>query len=251
MKYATSESNRFKLNVYRDIIDQGDIEVDKIHNEIIDNSIDLLILRVNSNLKHLHHQLNKLPYQVLHCDNLVYYKCDLFKNDISDIANQLKFVSFTSEHKPILKTIVPEIFKDYQNHYFSNPLLDKKNIIDGYIEWVISNSLTERFNDKLWIVYNSTNQVVGFAKCNYNEYESICEGVLFGVLPTFSNMGIYTDLIRYSKKFFREKGIQTMIVSTQLNNYSVQRVWTKENFLISHSYDTYHINTLTKAINNF
>ncbi|MFN5444571.1 MAG: hypothetical protein ACK48V_10115, partial [Crocinitomicaceae bacterium] len=62
-------------------------------------------------------------------------------------------------------------------------------------------------------------------------------------------MGIYTDLIRYSKFFFKEMGIHTMIVSTQLNNFSVQRVWTKENFLISHSYDTYHVNIVTKTIN--
>jgi hypothetical protein len=242
MRFSLTESDRFKLNVYREIIEDGDIDIHTIKTEVERNKIDLLILRINSSLKSINYKLTELPYDVIHCDNLVYYQCDLKKHISTDLLNELLFIPFSLEHIPVLKTIIPIIFNNYKNHYFSNPIINKENIVDGYIEWMINNIIDEHYSENLWLVFNADNEVVGFAKCNYNKAESYCEGLLYGVLPNFSNKGIYTDLIRFTKNHYREIGIDTMKVSTQLTNYSVQRVWVKEKFNLSHSYDTYHIN---------
>ncbi len=249
MIYSPTESLRFKKNIFRKTIEiSNQFEIDKLKKDLSNFRVDILFLRINTLLKYEQYKLTNIGYTTLHCDSLVYYKCSLFHNQKEDLKNKLNFIIVTKNNYEILAEIIPLIFHNYQNHYYSNPLLDKDDIVDGYIEWVIKSIIEFKTDEITWIVYNEFNEIVGFAKCSFNIKESSCEGILFGVLPNYSNGGIYTDLIRYTKNYFADLGIETMVVSTQLQNYAVQKIWAREKFHMYKSYDTYHINSLLNRL---
>ena len=235
---SDKESTRFGINVHRAILET--ISDDEVYGYISDNNVDLLILRVPCEKKNEHYKLYKKDYTVLHADTLVYYFSSLKKMGLLDIRNDLKFVPLSTENQHILNEIIPMIFKDYTNHYFSNPFLDKFNIYEGYVEWAKSYAGKTDSKRLGWLVY-SKDQICSFATCSLDDSKKECEGILFGVLPSFSGKGIYTDLIKFTQNYFKEKGFNTMWVSTQIQNYSVQKSWINTGFVFKKAIDTYHI----------
>jgi acyl dehydratase len=63
-------------------------------------------------------------------------------------------------------------------------------------------------------------------------------------MPNFAGKGIYSDMIKYTQQFFKDGGYSSMWVSTQIQNYSVQKAWLNEGFFLKKSFETYHINAL-------
>ena len=235
--YSDVDSQRFGINVFRATLDSVDIE--NLKEQIKTDSIDLVILRLPSATKDQHSALHQLGFQIIHADTLVYYFCTL-NNEITPLRNELSFEIISEENSEILNEIVPLIFKDYTSHYASNPMLDKAKTSAGYIEWAKSYVKTANPNRISWLVKNG-NDIIGFATCSFNPEKKECEGVLYGVMPEASGKGIYTDIIRFTQSYFKDLGYKTMWVSTQIQNYSVQKAWIKENFQLKKAFDTYHI----------
>ncbi|MEY4539982.1 MAG: hypothetical protein RLZZ306_1739 [Bacteroidota bacterium] len=235
--FSDVDSQRFGINVFRATLDAVDIE--NLKDQINSDEIDLIILRLPSATKDQHSALHQLGYQVIHADTLVYYFCTL-NNEITPLRNDLSFEVISEENKDFLNEIVPIIFKDYTNHYASNPNLDQAKTSEGYIEWAKSYLTTTNPNRISWLVKNG-NVIIGFATCSFNQEKNECEGVLYGVMPEASGKGVYTDIIRFTQSYFKDLGYKTMWVSTQIQNYSVQKAWIKESFLLKKAFDTYHI----------
>jgi acyl dehydratase len=234
------ESKRFGMNVLR--VNAATLNYKEISKLIFDNEIDLTILRIpTENIGQLQ-QLNKLGCTYIQADTLVYYFANLNKIEISPLQNaNIQFVLATKNDTTILQSLVEKIFANYSNHYNTNLYLNKQDIVEGYKEWVID--FLDVIDKFVFIVYKN-NKPIGFATCAIENAEA--EGVLYGVLPSEKGGGIYTDIIRYTQYFFKSKGVQTMKVSTQINNYAVQKVWSKEGFVLTQSYATVHINSFLK-----
>ena len=241
ISFSEIESSRFGLNIYREKFISFNIE--EVTEFVSENSnFDIIILRYPTNTLYEHYRLLSLPHsKVIHADSLLYYKALLSSLPISPLRNELIFEEVTPENSGLLQDIIPTIFKGYQNHYFANPILDRKKILEGYIEWAIS--YADIADGRIaWLVRDKmTYKLSAFATCSYDDNNAECEGVLYGVMPDSSGRGIYSDLIAYSKNYFKNKGYQTMLVSTQLQNYAVQNVWSKSGFKLSSSWETYHI----------
>jgi hypothetical protein len=234
------DSDRFNLNIHRGVL--SNFNIDEIRDYIECNQLDILILRVDSAIKDQQSELFSLVYPTIHCDTLVYYELDLKSHNPRSLKNDLNFEEINSENRDVITELVPQIFNNYKNHYSSNPYLDKRDIIDGYIQWANEYTTNEQTGKISWLVRDSKNEIIGFATCSYNDETYLCEGVLYGIVPTKSGGGIYGDLIRFTQNYFKEKGFLKMIVSTQVQNYAVQKVWSREGFHMNKCYDTYHIN---------
>jgi predicted acetyltransferase len=235
--FSDVDSQRFGINVFRATLNE--VDIGNLKDQIEADAIDLIILRLPSATKDKHSTLHLLDCQIIHADTLVYYFCTL-NNQITPLRNDLSFEIISDENKGILNEIVPIIFKDYTSHYASNPMLDKVKTSAGYIEWAKSYVTTANPNRISWLVKNE-NQIIGFATCSFNQDKNECEGVLYGVMPEASGKGVYTDIIRFTQSYFKDLGYKTMWVSTQIQNYSVQKAWIKENFQLKKAFDTYHI----------
>lgn len=239
-KYYKSiiESERFNMNISRG--SSENIELKEIHKEILKSKTDIFFLRIPSSKSNQIQNLSKLGYEFFQSDTLVYYYVDFEKYTPKQLRNDnLSFKKASIEDIQVLSELVSEIFVGYTNHYFSNKYLNKEDIITGYTEWVL-NFLNDE-NKEVFII-NKEGSAIAFATCSLED--DIAEGVLYGVSPSSSGGGVYSDMIRYTQKYFSEKGIKQMKVSTQVQNYAVQKVWGREGFYMKESFATIHINTL-------
>jgi len=238
LNFTAPESKRFGLKIFRGMLDTIDLKY--LNRTISENFVDVAIFRIPTKNNAEITKLSKLGFPYLQADTLVYYYADFNTYSIKPLQNSdLNFVPFSKENIPIIEQLVDEIFVGYTNHYDSNPYFDKTNIMDGYKEWMLSfigNS------DKIgWIVVKD-NKNIGFASCSITD--SVAEGVLYGVVPWAAGGGVYTDIIRFTQQYMKNKGIGTMKVSTQIQNHAVQKVWGREGFVLKESYATIHINSL-------
>ncbi len=239
INYSDVESNRFNLNIYRAKLE--DVKQGILKKELINNNADLLILRLPSANKNVHSKLLNIGFEVIHADTLVYYIVNLSTHEVKPLRNDLTFEIIDDSNISVLKEIIPIIFQDYQNHYFSNPILDKEKITEGYIEWASSYYSQ---TGKISFLVKKEGQVAGFATCSFDAEKQESEGVLYGVMPNFAGKGIYSDMIKFTQQYFKDKGFRSMWVSTQIQNYSVQKAWLNEGFFLKKSFETYHINSL-------
>ena len=238
--YSEIESKRFGLRVYRG--QYKDFDTSDVESIIKKDNFDIIIVRYPTATLYEHFRL--VGYEnciTIHADSLVYYVAPLQEIDIKPLRNNLRFEVVTSESDKCLDALVETIFSGYQNHYYANPCLQRKAITDGYIEWAKSYARCE--NGKIaWMAKDGlSGDVVAFATCFNNADESECEGILYGVMPEFSGRGIYADLIRFTQGYFKSIGMEKMKVSTQLQNYKVQKVWNSHGFKLDKSFETYHI----------
>ena len=241
-KYSPVESNRFGLKVYRGLLD--DINPDKILYTILKENIDVAIFRIPAERQESLFLLEKTGFPYLLTDTLVYYHVDLKTCAPNELRNEnLKFIEFAPQHFEIMDKLVTEIFPSYKNHYTSNPILSI-NLINAYKEWA-RNFVTNVTQGKYAWLIKQDDLFIGFALCSFKDDES--EGVLYGIIPSYSGKGVYGDLIRFTQRFFKKSGFSTMKISTQVNNYAVQKVWSREGFVMKQAFLTIHINSLMSA----
>ncbi len=235
---SEKESSRFNMNILR--VNMQSLDTKELNQTILQNNTDLTILRIPcENLAQIP-KLELLGFPFYQTDTLVYYYTDFEKHTPNELKNQdLVFTEAKNSDKEQIANMVDVIFPGYTNHYNSNPYIDKQNILEGYKEWVID--YIEKENKFVFIITRNSENV-GFATCSVENGEA--EGVLYGVLPEAAGGGVYSDIIRYTQSFFKDKGIKVMKVSTQVQNYAVQKVWSREGFFMTKSFATIHINSL-------
>lgn len=235
---SEKESTRFNMNILR--VKMESLDVKELNKHILKENTDLTILRIPCENGAQISKLQILGYPYFQTDTLVYYYVDFGKHVPNELKNKdLLFNIATKNDKEEIANLVDLIFPGYTNHYNSNPYIDKQNIIEGYKEWVLD--YIEKENKYVFLV-NKNGKNIGFATCSVENGEA--EGVLYGVLPEAAGGGVYSDIIRYTQKYMKNKGINIMKVSTQVQNYAVQKVWGREGFILLKSFATIHINSL-------
>jgi len=244
LNFSNKESNRFKMNIYRGNFESLNKEnIKYIKNKILTQNIDSVILRIPTEELSNITAIESMGFPYIVTDTLVYYEVDFNKYDIKVLKNKdLEFIKIDDNNKSKLNLLIENIFLGYSNHYNSNPYFNKKDIVEGYKEW--ATGLIDERNGKLGWLVKKDNNTLGFATCTFNKVNNISEGVLYGVESFASGGGVYSDIIRFTQKYFKKIGITKMKVSTQIQNYAVQKVWVREGFTLKQSYNTIHINSL-------
>lgn len=233
------DSARFDLDVVRG--KQLEPDSKAIAKAIFENDCDLAIIRVPSAANGIH-GISRWSLPLIHADTLVYYTCDLRKYSPAPLRNpDLTFRKAAPGDMEALRELISETFRHYRSHYHANPLLDPVRILAGYQEWAEGHALAP--GRILWIGERN-GRLAAFAACSESADGLTGEGVLYGVSPRESGGGIYGDLIRHTQADFAARGFSSMRVSTQVNNFAVQKVWAREGFHLFEAWDTYHINAL-------
>jgi GNAT superfamily N-acetyltransferase len=240
LNYSPLESDRFGFNIYRGNIVVLDIPA--LYDSIQQLKIDIAILRLPCTQNHTLHQLEALGFPYIVADTLVYYSIDLEKCALNNFKNtDITFVKANETHRAVMIGLVDAIFVNYTTHYASNPHFKENLIRAGYTEWLLN--YIEGSGKLVWLV-EQAGEYIGFASCSFDADTEVCEIVLNGVLPTHAGKGIYTDIVRYAKQHFKAANYKTMLISTQIQNYAVQKVWGREGLSIKNAYTTLHINAM-------
>lgn len=236
--YSTLESKRFGRLIFRGNMDKMDVEV--LRQVIAAHDPDTIIVRMPVSEQWKMSALNELGREVIFADTLVYYQVDLEQTTfgrLRDGEGELRFEVADVSKEAVVDDLIARIFKNYTNHYFSNPLLNREKIVDGYEEWA-GNVIREPGN--LSVLVYSGGEPVGFIICS--RMGDTAEIILNGVLPQEEGKGIYTQLVRFVKQHFHEQGVKYLKVSTQIQNFAVQKVWDREGMSLSAAFVTVHLN---------
>lgn len=244
MNYSEVESRRFGLDIYRGYIDSVDEK--ELLKDLITADVDIAILRLPVEKSTEIHRLGHTGIPYLIADTHVYYQVNLQKLVPPLPKNaDLEFLEAMESDSGTLNQLVEAIFPHYKNHYSSNPYFDRTHILEGYKEWARNYLSGEGSNKKVWLVKRDM-QTIGFAIFSFDNAEE-CECVLHGVLPEHSGVGVYGDILRFAQSYFKREGFARMITKTQIQNFVVQKAWSREGFSLYKAYYTIHINALLKA----
>jgi GNAT superfamily N-acetyltransferase len=239
MEYSPLESRRFGLKVLRGSADK--LDAYGLLQTIVEQQADVAILRLPSTEQHTLHKLELMPFPVVVADTLVYYQCDMTVAPPKPLRNtDLEVRIAQPEDRQLLQSLIDEIFQDYSTHYYSNPVFDRQQILDGYKEWTLG--YLEPGDSRVCFLFYRNGQAIAFVTCNLMAEHG--EIVLGGVLPSAQGGGVYSDFIRYSMKYIAEHGLSKVLVSTQIQNYAVQKVWVREGYTLIKAYSTVHVNAL-------
>jgi|SRR6185436_17221180 len=170
-------------------------------------------------------------------DTLLYYALELARAPEKALPAHLRLAR-KDELEPLL-AIATDSFRGYSGHYHADPRLDRAACDATYTSWVERSLLDPTVADAVYTC-ELDGEPAAFATMRRNSDEE-GEGVLFGVAPRAQGRGIYADLIRAGIEWCRARGMKRMVVSTQVTNLAVQKVWVRQGFEPSASYYTFHL----------
>jgi len=243
LSYSKVESSRFGLRVFRVVLD--DLDTDDLLATILREQPDVVIGRLPAVNQGQLARLDRLGIPWVSADSLVHYYADLDRFQPTALRNQdLEFSEATPDDADLLGSLIEEIFPGYTNHYYSNPVLDRSSILEGYVEWANGYIGGGDSDVTVWLAHRGDTPVA-FATCRYTPDEA--EGVLYGVRPNESGKGVYGDLIRFTLADSKKRGVERMHVSTQVQNFAVQAAWVRQGFVMRDALVTFHINAMLSA----
>lgn len=134
--------------------------------------------------------------------------------------------------------VATEAFRNYASHYHADEQLDPDRCNEVYASWA-SRLCKLRGASHEVLVAEVNGDIVGFAALRLNDTVE-GDGVLYGLLPTFQQKGIFRSLLARSLEWCRLQGMHQMRYTTQLVNISVQKVCTRLGFELAESDYTFH-----------
>jgi GNAT superfamily N-acetyltransferase len=129
-------------------------------------------------------------------------------------------------------------FSQYVGHYHTDPRLDSSAADAAYAEWAETSTARADATSPVLLV-QIEGRTVGFLTLRATSDEEI-ELVLSAVDPASRLPGVYAILIARGVSWAAAHGYTRVVTSTQVNNYSVQSVWTRLGFRLDRCLHTFH-----------
>lgn len=171
-------------------------------------------------------------------DTLLYYSGEIGKvSTPADSGNVLVRTLEPGEAEQV-EAVAAEAFKEYYGHYHADPRLDRATCDEIYTDWAYRSCLSKEVADEV-LVAVLEGEIAGFATLRLVGSEE-GEGVLFGVAPAAQGRGVYRSFMLEAVQWFAAMGVKRVLVSTQITNLAVQRVWVRLGFEPAGSYYTFH-----------
>lgn len=200
------------------------------------NAVKLLIARCPVSELQVAQAMEREGFQLM--DTLVYYRRELLKMPAPTDIGKATIRPLQPGEEEKIKAIAAECFQGYFGHYHADERLDRTQCDEVYISWAYRSCTSCDVADEV-LVADLAGSIVGFATLRLNN-EQEGEGVLFGVTPSAQGKGIYRSFMIHAMTWCLSKRAKIMIVSTQITNTAVQKVWTRLGFEPSHAYYTFH-----------
>lgn len=198
--------------------------------------IDLLIARCPTSELRTAQEMEGAGFLLM--DTLVYYSFDLVRRVIPDDSPRVRVRKILPGDEAEVERVAAVAFQGYYGHYHADPRLDRSKCDEGYVSWAVRSCTLKQVATEV-LVAERDNKIVGFATLRLNNPEE-GEGVLFGVAPEAQGIGIYRSFMVSAMQWCKEQQVKRMIVSTQVTNVAVQKVWCRVGFEPAFSYYTFH-----------
>jgi GNAT superfamily N-acetyltransferase len=228
------DSERFGIRVARANVTLESL--DQALDSCAAQQINLLIARCSTKELGTAQKMETLGFLVM--DTLVYYTFDLDKRTIPEDSARAQVRKFVPDDKVQIQKVAAAAFKGYYGHYHADNRLDRSKCDEGYVSWAVRSCTSKQVTTEV-LVAEVDDKVIGFATLRLNTPEE-GEGVLFAVAPEAQGMGIYRSFMVNGMQWCKGQGAKRMVVSTQVTNAAVQKVWCRVGFEPAQSFYTFH-----------
>jgi GNAT superfamily N-acetyltransferase len=171
-------------------------------------------------------------------DTLLYYEATLTQAPIPEPRLAIPIRAATAGEGDAVGALARAAFADYFSHYHADLGFDRAKVDDAFVDWARRSCQDQSVADRVFVA-DDGDALGGFATLRFNDGAE-GEGILFGVHPSYQGKGIYRDFMITGMRWCLEHGRTRMIVSTQINNYTVQRAWVRLGFVHYRSFYTLH-----------
>lgn len=201
-----------------------------------ENAVKFCIARVTADALDVVQGMEATGFRLM--DTLVYYAFKFGKKALLNDDSGHRIRPIQPRDIGQVKVIAEASFQGYYGHYHADPRLNKADCDAVYTSWAVNSASSKDFADEVLVVEGGEG-LNGFATLRMNDpLEG--EGVLFGVAPQAQGQGIYRTMMIGGMHWVHSKGAERMVVSTQLTNIAVQKVWARLGFEMDRAYYTFH-----------
>jgi len=198
--------------------------------------IDLLVARCRTSDLEAAQGMESKGFLLM--DTLLYYSFDLTKKEIPGDPCEVRVRRLLPGDEAEISRVASAAFKGYMGHYHADRRLDSGQCDEAYRSWAERSCTTDKAADEV-LVAELGGKVAGFATLRLNSPQEV-EGLLFAVAPESQGKGICRLFMIRSLQWCRAQGAKRMVISTQVTNVSMQKVWCRTGFEPSDSYYTFH-----------
>lgn len=171
-------------------------------------------------------------------DTLVYYTRKRLDGSAPALPAGYRWRLATPADADAVERLAGLTFAGYAGHYHADARLDRAAADAVYADWAANSCRSAAVADAV-IVLEDESGLAAFATLK-DRGQGVFEGVLFGVHPQHQGRGLYNGLMQLAQHWAAARGFGQMLVSTQVTNLSVQKVWCRLGFEPSASYYTLH-----------
>lgn len=243
MNLAISEidSNRFGLKIGR-AFDLTKVEqVAEIEKFIKHHDLDCLIARCSSTEIKVIHALEKFGFHLMEGRIRFIYQDVSSKSDFPIIQLNENTRIRTGVEDDEIEHLVRRAYAGYKGHYHHNPSLDKNECDNVYVDWAL-NALNNISSENYFSVVEKSSKLIAFASGNKGDNGSFIGGLL-AVDPKERKQGLASALHYHRLQWCKEKGFDSVIVATSLNNWTYQNLLIKLGYSVLDTDLTFHWTT--------
>ncbi|MGD0237573.1 MAG: GNAT family N-acetyltransferase [Syntrophorhabdales bacterium] len=171
-------------------------------------------------------------------DTLLYYTANVLENPLPQVNAALPVRPLRNGEEEAVREVAREAFHGYLGHYHADQRLDPVKCDEAYASWVFNCCSSNNFADQV-LVAEVDHRVAGFCSLRLNGPDE-GEGLLFGVSPWARKRTVYRSLLLQAMRWCFTQGASRMIISTQITNMLVQRMWANAGFHLTTAYYTFH-----------
>jgi len=197
---------------------------------------DLVVVRHSADDVRFAAQIKSSEFISWQADTLLYYSMEISgpESQISGIELDL----LGHQNIQISDSLIGRTFSDYRNHYSSNPLLSRIDVVAAYQDWTRA-----CLNTPNTPVFRARDQDFGaFGICVLDETSTeFTEILLAGVVPEARRLGLYSSMFREVIQRQSQRSIPSLVISTQAANIGVIRAWSKIGLLPVLALNTVHV----------
>lgn len=235
-KYLSElDTKRFNIRIAK--LHEPEIEeFPNIIKELVNENIQMAILRVDSNNLDIVHIAEKNGFELM--DTLVRYTIELNRLPHLELDPRSEIRPVKIGETKLLMDIAKESFNDYYGHYHKDPKLSKDTCTEIYVDWIHRSCEVNGVANQVFVGVVD-NQISGFSTAVITK-ENIGEFALAAVSKQARGYGIYSNFVKNLINYFSEKGCVAFEVDTQINNIFVQRAWVAMGLRLYKSEYTFH-----------
>ena len=201
-----------------------------------EHGVRMVTARIDADDLHTAHRLEADGYRLM--DTLVYYGRPVADRPERRVPPGVVIRRAGPDDVHAVGAIARLAFHDYVGHFHADPRLDDEAADAAYVEWA-ETSTTNIQPDRPVLLGCGDDDILGFLTLR-DVGERTAEIVLNAVDPAHQGRGLYAALVREALHAAGEAGTEHLIVSTQINNYGVQRVWSRLGLVHERSLYTFH-----------